>query len=53
MVDKIEGIERIRYMTSHPRDLTDKVIETIKIANISVNISTYQFNMVQTKCSKL
>lgn len=30
MVDKIEGIERIRYMTSHPRDLTDKVIETIK-----------------------
>lgn len=53
MVDKIEGIERIRYMTSHPRDLTDKVIETIKIANISVNISIYQFNMVQIKCSKL
>ena len=30
MVDKIEGIERIRYMTSHPRDLTDKVIAAIK-----------------------
>lgn len=29
-VDKIEGIERIRYMTSHPRDLNDKVIEAIK-----------------------
>lgn len=29
-VDEIEGIERIRYMTSHPRDLNDKVIEAIK-----------------------
>ena len=30
MVDKVEGIKRVRYMTSHPRDLTDKVIEVIK-----------------------
>ena len=29
-VDKVEGIARVRYMTSHPRDLSDKVIETIK-----------------------
>ncbi|WP_196594552.1 tRNA (N6-isopentenyl adenosine(37)-C2)-methylthiotransferase MiaB [Pectinatus sottacetonis] len=29
-LDKIDGIERIRYMTSHPRDLNDKVIDTIK-----------------------
>lgn len=28
-VDKIEGIERIRYMTSHPRDFCDKLIKTI------------------------
>lgn len=28
-VDKVPGIERIRYMTSHPRDLTDKVIQVI------------------------
>jgi tRNA-2-methylthio-N6-dimethylallyladenosine synthase len=28
-VDKIDGIERIRYMTSHPRDMTDKVIASI------------------------
>ena len=28
-VDKVESIERIRYMTSHPRDMNDKVIETI------------------------
>ena len=30
MVDKVRGIERVRYMTSHPKDLSDKVIETIK-----------------------
>ncbi|GMA99339.1 tRNA (N6-isopentenyl adenosine(37)-C2)-methylthiotransferase MiaB [Pelosinus sp. IPA-1] len=28
-VDKVETIERVRYMTSHPRDINDKVIETI------------------------
>jgi tRNA-2-methylthio-N6-dimethylallyladenosine synthase len=28
-VDKIETIERIRYMTSHPRDINDKVINTV------------------------
>ncbi len=26
-VDGIEGIERIRFMTSHPKDLSDKLIE--------------------------
>lgn len=30
MVDKVEGIRRIRYMTSHPKDLSDEVIEVIK-----------------------
>jgi tRNA-2-methylthio-N6-dimethylallyladenosine synthase len=29
-VDNIQGIERVRYMTSHPKDLSDKVIETVK-----------------------
>jgi tRNA-2-methylthio-N6-dimethylallyladenosine synthase len=28
-VDKVETIERIRYMTSHPRDMSLQVIETI------------------------
>jgi len=28
-IEKIEGIERIRYMTSHPRDFSPKLIETI------------------------
>lgn len=28
-VNKIEGVERIRYTSSHPRDFTDKLIQTI------------------------
>lgn len=28
--DNVEGIERIRFMTSHPKDLSDKLIDTIK-----------------------
>ena len=30
MVSEIEGIERIRFMTSHPKDLSDKLIEAFK-----------------------
>ncbi|MCK4259068.1 MAG: tRNA (N6-isopentenyl adenosine(37)-C2)-methylthiotransferase MiaB [Halanaerobiales bacterium] len=29
-LDKIDGLMRIRYMTSHPRDFSDKLIETIQ-----------------------
>lgn len=29
-VEEIEGIERIRFMTSHPKDLSDELIEVIK-----------------------
>ncbi|HHY40695.1 MAG TPA: tRNA (N6-isopentenyl adenosine(37)-C2)-methylthiotransferase MiaB [Syntrophaceticus sp.] len=28
-LDRIDGLSRIRYMTSHPRDFTDELIETI------------------------
>lgn len=27
--DRIEGIERIRFMTSHPKDLSDELLETM------------------------
>ncbi|MBN9542229.1 MAG: tRNA (N6-isopentenyl adenosine(37)-C2)-methylthiotransferase MiaB [Alphaproteobacteria bacterium] len=27
IIAKIDGIERIRYMTSHPRDMTDEIID--------------------------
>ena len=30
MVDKVKGIERVRFMTSHPKDLSDEVIMAIK-----------------------
>ena len=29
-VDQIEGLERIRFMTSHPKDLSDELIQTMK-----------------------
>ncbi len=32
-VDKVEGIARIRYMTSHPRDMNDKVIAAVKASH--------------------
>jgi len=30
MVSDVEGIERVRFMTSHPKDLSDELIETIR-----------------------
>ncbi len=30
MVEEIEGLKRIRFMTSHPKDLSDELIETMK-----------------------
>lgn len=29
LTDKVEGIERIRFMTSHPKDMTEKLIQTL------------------------
>lgn len=29
-IEKIEGIKRIRFMTSHPKDLSEELIQTIK-----------------------
>lgn len=28
-IDKVEGLERIRFMTSHPKDLSDELIEVM------------------------
>ena len=30
MVDGVEGIRRVRFMTSHPKDISDKLIDTIR-----------------------
>ena len=32
-INNIKGLERIRFMTSHPKDLSDELIETIKNCN--------------------
>ncbi len=29
-VEKIEGLQRIRFMTSHPKDLSDDLIQVMK-----------------------
>ncbi len=29
MADKVDGLERIRFMTSHPKDMSDDLIDTI------------------------
>jgi tRNA-2-methylthio-N6-dimethylallyladenosine synthase len=29
-IDKIDGLERVRFMTSHPKDLSDELIEAMK-----------------------
>lgn len=29
-VEKIDGLERIRFMTSHPKDLSDELIQVMK-----------------------
>jgi len=33
MADKVEGLERVRFMTSHPKDMSDKLIDTIANGN--------------------
>ncbi len=32
-IDKIEGLKRIRYITSHPRDMNNEIIEAVKTSN--------------------
>lgn len=33
MVEKVEGIERIRFVTSHPKDISDKLIDVLANSN--------------------
>jgi tRNA-2-methylthio-N6-dimethylallyladenosine synthase len=32
-VEKVDGLERIRFMTSHPKDVSEKLINTIRDSN--------------------
>lgn len=49
-VEKIEGLQRIRFMTSHPKDLSDELIEVMKN---SKKICRHLHLPVQTGSSKL
>lgn len=40
-IDEIDGIERIRFISPHPKDFTDDVIEAIKMENIYANQYIY------------
>ncbi|MFZ7131211.1 MAG: tRNA (N6-isopentenyl adenosine(37)-C2)-methylthiotransferase MiaB [Eubacteriales bacterium] len=50
---KIEGIERIRFMTSHPKDLSDDLIQTIKNQEKICNHLHLPFQSGSTKILKL
>lgn len=49
-IEKIDGLERIRFMTSHPKDLSDELIETMKE---SKKICTHLHLPVQSGSSKV
>lgn len=49
-VEKVEGLKRIRFMTSHPKDLSDDLIEVMKH---SKKICRHLHLPVQTGSSKL
>ncbi len=47
MLAEVDGIERIRFMTSHPKDLSDKLIAAYGIARSFA--STYIFRCRQDR----
>ncbi len=47
---KINGLEKVKYMTSHPKDLSEKLIETVASNN---NISKHFHLPVQSGSSKI
>lgn len=49
-IEKVDGIERIRFMTSHPKDLSDELIEVMKN---SKKICTHLHLPVQSGSSRI
>ncbi len=53
LVNDIRGIERIRFMTSHPKDISDKLILTMKNCNKICEHLHLPFQAGSTKILKL
>lgn len=49
-IERIEGLKRIRFMTSHPKDLSDELIETMKHSR---KICTHLHLPVQSGSSRI
>lgn len=49
-IEKIEGLKRIRFMTSHPKDLSDELIDVMAASKKSVNICTCRYNPEAVGC---
>lgn len=49
-IEKIHGLERIRFMTSHPKDLSDSLIEVMKDSN---KICTHLHLPIQSGSSRI
>ena len=43
-INEIEGIERIRFMTSHPKDLSDRLIQAFVDCESSAGISICRYS---------
>lgn len=52
-IEKIEGIERIRFMTSHPKDLSDDLIEVMKNSQKICNHLHLPFQSGSTRLLKI
>ena len=51
-VNKIHGIERIRFISPHPKDFTDDVIEAIRDCDKVCKLVHLPFNRVALQCLK-
>ena len=49
-IEKVDGLERIRFMTSHPKDLSDELIDVMKNSN---KICTHLHLPLQSGSSRL
>jgi len=49
-LDRLEGLKRINYMTSHPKDFSDELIEVLRNAN---NVCHYLHLPVQSGSSRI